>query len=195
MSRRPVDQLAKKLKPQGQDGVWIFIRKNPEFTITEIVKATDIIRKTVSDYIKRLEAGKIVEKRPDYDQSKVFVLVRDMGVHAPRIARDGTPVTQGGGVKNMWRSMRLLAQFTPLDLALHSTTDIISVTEATSRSYCSMLLKAGYLRVLKKAVPGKHQASYRFIRDTGPLPPQIQRVKQVYDPNLREVTYSPEPKQ
>ncbi len=101
------------------------------------------------------------------------------------------PVTQGTGTENMWRSMRMMGQFTPLDIAVHSTTDTVSVTEATARGYCSMLLKAGYLGVVRKAVPGKWPATYRFVRDTGPLPPQIQRVKQVFDPNIREVTYYP----
>lgn len=44
------------------------------------------------------------------------------------------------------------------------------------------------LRVVQKASPGHgRKAIYRLIRNTGPLPPQIQRVKHVFDPNTREV--------
>lgn len=192
MSRKPVDQLSREPKPQGQDGIWSKIRGLCEFTVTDIVRATDINRKTATDYVKRLEAGGYVKKRASYERTKLWYLTRDGGIHAPRLKKDGTPVTQGGGVLNMWRSMRMLKQFTPHDLALHSNTGTVSVTEMTARSYCSMLLKAGYLRVLQKAVPGKRQATYQFIRDTGPKAPQIQRVKQVFDPNLNEVTYTPE---
>jgi len=192
MSGRPIDQLSKSKKPYGQDGIWIEIRKLNVFTATQIVIATDINRKTITDYIKRLEAGGYVEKHKQFDETKMFILVRDAGVHAPRLKKDGTPVTMGSGTKNMWRSMRMLKTFTSRDLALHSTTDTVVVEEATAHRYCGMLLKAKYLRVLKKAVPGKCQATYRFVRDTGPKPPQIQNVKQVFDPNLNEVTYYPE---
>ncbi|UWQ00827.1 MarR family winged helix-turn-helix transcriptional regulator [Aliiroseovarius crassostreae] len=191
MTRKPIDQLKSQNKPHGQDGVWTEVRRKNIFTAAEIHTKTAINKKTVSDYIKRLEAGGYVEKHPSFDETKRFVLVRDAGIHAPRIRADGTPVKQGNGTQNMWRSMRNMEQFTPFDLALCSSTDTVNVSEATAKTYCSMLLRAGYLRVLQKAVPGKRQATYKFIRNTGPQPPQIQRVKQVFDPNLNEVTFYP----
>ncbi|PIE15909.1 MAG: hypothetical protein CSA68_04730 [Rhodobacterales bacterium] len=191
MTRKPVDQLNKEQKPQGQDGVWAEIRRLKIFTKREIHSCTDIPNKTITDYVKRLVAGGYVEEHASFAETGRYVLVRDVGVHPPRIRPNGQPVTQGKGTENMWRSMRMMKQFTPRDIALHSTTDTVSVTEDTAKSYCSMLLKAQYLRVIQKAVPGKRQATYKFVRNTGPLPPQIQRVKQVFDPNIREVTYYP----
>lgn len=191
MTRKPIDQLAREEKPQGQDGVWAEVRRLNIFTALEIHKNTDIPKKTVTDYLKRLEAGGYIEKHSSFEETGQFVLRRDAGVHAPRVRPDGSPVRQGDGGQNMWRSMRMLGQFTPRDIAVHSTTDTVTVTEATAKSYCSMLLKARYLKVLRKAVPGKHQATYKFVRNTGPLPPQIQRVKQVFDPNINEVTWYP----
>ncbi len=192
MSRVSVDKIAQNLKPHGQDGVWIEIRKLQVFTAAEIHKSTDIHRRTVADYIRRLEAGGYVEKHVSYEDTLQFKLMRDAGVHAPRLKKNGDPVTQGGGNANLWRSMRMLKVFTPQDLALHSTNETVEVSAETARLYCGILLKAQYLRVLRKAVPGKHQAQYRFIRDTGPQSPQVQRVKQVFDPNIQEVTYYPE---
>lgn len=192
MTRKPIDQLTKTNKPFGQDGVWVEIRRRNIFTAAQIVEATKINRRTTSDYINRLIAAGYVEKHDKFEETKMFILVRDAGVHAPRIKKDGTPVIMGSGTKNMWRSMRMLKTFTPCDLALHSTTDTVVVEEETARKYCGMLLKAKYLRVLKKAVPGKWRATYRFVRDTGPKPPQIQNVKQVFDPNLGKVTYYPD---
>lgn len=193
MSRSPVDKIASQSKPQGQDGVWDYIRNAGIFTVSEISKETDIHRKTITDYIKRLVAGGYVEEYGiDFETTKRFKLVRDGGLHAPRLKKDGSPVTQGGGVRNMWRSMRQMGTFTPIDLVSLSNTDSVTVTENTAKSYCSMLLKAKYLKVVQKAVPGKRPATYRFVRNTGPLPPQIQRVKQVFDPNLNQVTYYPE---
>lgn len=192
MTRKPIDQVRKNKKPQGQDGVWAEIRRRNIFTITEIVQETEIDRKTATDYLKRLIAGGYVEEHASHGETSRYVLVRDVGVHAPRVRPNGQPVTQGQGNVNMWRSMRMMGTFTPRDLAAHSTTDTVTVDETTAKSYCSMLLKADYLRVVQKAVPGKRQATYKFVRNTGPQPPKIQRVKQVYDPNLDQVTYYPE---
>lgn len=191
MSRKPIDKLTNEPKPQGQDGVWTQIRKLNIFTRREIQTNTDINSKTITDYLKRLEAGGYIEKHTTWEVDGRYILLRDAGIHAPRIRPDGTPVTQGGGVMNMWRSMRMLGEFTPRDIAVHSTTDTVTVNEKTAKRYCSMLLKAKYLRVMRKAVPGKRQATYKFVRNTGPLPPQIQRVQQVFDPNIRMVTYYP----
>lgn len=191
MTRKPIDQLSKEPKPQGQDGVWTEIRRLNIFTKREIHDNTDINNKTITDYVKRLMAGGYIEEHDSFEESGRYILVRDAGVHTPRIRPNGMPVQQGKGTENMWRTMRMLGQFTPRDLAVHSTTDSVSVTDQTAQTYCSMLLKAKYLRVLQKAVPGKHQATYKFVRNTGPKPPQIQRVKQVFDPNICEVTYYP----
>lgn len=191
MTRKPIDQLSKEPKPQGQDGVWAEIRRLNIFTKREIHERTEINNKTITDYVKRLLAGGYVEEHSSFETTGRYVLVRDAGIHPPRIRPNGQPVTQGRGTENMWRSMRMIGQFTPHDIAVHSNTDTVAVTEATAKAYCSMLLRAGYLRVVQKAIPRKRQATYKFIRNTGPLPPQIQRVKQVYDPNIRQVTYYP----
>ncbi|MBT2131200.1 hypothetical protein [Aliiroseovarius lamellibrachiae] len=191
MTRKPIDQLEAQAKPHGQDGVWAEIRRMNIFTAAEIHEKTEIHKKTVVDYIKRLVAGGYVVEHTSFEATNRYALKRDTGIHAPRIRPDGSPVRQGNGTKNMWRSMRMMGQFTPRDIAVHSTTDSVSVSDDTAKKYCSMLLKAKYLRVVQKAVPGQRQATYKFIRNTGPKPPQIQRVKQVYDPNINEVTFYP----
>lgn len=90
---------------------------------------------------------------------------------------------------NMWRAMRGLTSFTPLDIATHATTDAVSVSREEAAVYCQMLVRAGYLRVLRKALPGRREASYRLIRNTGPMPPRERRVRAVYDDNLQEYTH------
>lgn len=187
MSRKPIDQVQGAQKPQGQDGVWAQIRKLGEFSVPEIVAATDINRKTVTDCIKRLEAGGIVERLSGEDRPARFRLLRDAGVHIPRFRPDGTAVLQGSGTENMWRSMRMMQTFSPRDIAAHSTTEIVQVSEGSAMAYCKLLLATGYLRVVRKAVPGKRQAVYRLVRNSGPLPPMIQRVKQVFDQNTSTV--------
>lgn len=146
-------------------------------------------RKTARDYLLCLEAGGYAERQLDLDGVCVAArLIKDGGHHAPRLRRDGTAVTQGAGVNNMWRSMRMLGTFDHRALALHSSTSTATVTQETAKAYCSMLFRTGFLRAVQKSNPLKGQmAVYRLIRNDGPKPPMIQRVKQVYDPNTNTV--------
>lgn len=177
--RRPAD-----VDTPGRQEVWDAIRSAADgFSAADLIGASGANRKTVEDYLRCLIPAGVVE----HLDTGGFRLADDRGFHAPRLNRQGQPVTQGAGVENMWRSMRGLVQFTPRDLAVHSTTPTVSVSENTAKAYCTMLLKTGYLVVVQKAVPLKRQATYRLVRNTGPKPPQIQRVKHVYDPNTKEV--------
>lgn len=172
----------------GRQDIWENIRLGRDFfTVNSLVDATGAAAKTVRDYLRCLKAGGVVREKGDHG----YELIKDCGHHAPRLKPDGSPVTQGAGVENMWRSMRMLPQFDAREIAAHSTTDSVTVSDETARAYIGMLLKTGYLRVITKAVPNKRMATYRLIRNSGPKPPQIQRVKQVYDPNTSEV-YLPE---
>lgn len=88
---------------------------------------------------------------------------------------------------NVWTAMRGLRSFRPTDLAAHATTDTVQVDAEFAQAYCRMLLSAGYLAVVAKAVPGRREAIYRLVRDTGPRPPREKRVRAVVDPNLDDV--------
>lgn len=93
---------------------------------------------------------------------------------------------------NMWRAMRAFrAPFTAVDIAAHSATEVVEVGPDDARAFCQMLVRAGYLRVLRTAVPGKREAIYRLIRDTGPRPPRERRVRAIWDPNLGDFTHLP----
>lgn len=178
--RRPADAPT-----PGRQEIWDAIRSAPRgFTVADLIGASGANRKTVEDYLRCLLPGGVIAA---VGETSAYELVDDRGFHAPRLNRQGQPVTQGAGVENMWRSMRGLREFSALDLAAHSSTDTVTVSEATAKAYCSNLLRCGFLDVVRKAVPGKRAAIYRLIRNTGPKPPQIQRVKQVYDPNTRQV--------
>lgn len=190
--RKRVDTMQKEGMTNPRQTIWDTIRELAgedlagHFTVTDIVDRTGVHRKTASDYFAGLVAAEYLT--PTADTPPVFVLRKDGGVHAPRVRRDGTAVTQGAGTLNMWRSMRVMAQFDYRDIALHSTTPTVSVTEETAKSFCAMLLATGFLRVVQKADPVKGRlAIYRLIRNDGPKPPQIQRVKQVFDPNTGKV--------
>jgi hypothetical protein len=89
----------------------------------------------------------------------------------------------------MWGAVRGLVTFTARDVAVHIPEDRVRVTEDEVRRYVGVLLKAGYLRVIRKAVPGKRLATYRLIKNTGPLPPVERRTVIVQDPNLKATVY------
>lgn len=95
--------------------------------------------------------------------------------------------------ENMWRSARMLRSFGAHDLAIHSTTPSVTVTDEAAQKFCHVLLKGGYLKVLRKANfkrAGKSMvrthAIYQLVRNTGPMPPVERRVVAVWDPNLGE---------
>jgi hypothetical protein len=90
--------------------------------------------------------------------------------------------------QNMWTAMRQLKSFSPRELAAHATTETTSVTLEMAQDYCRSLLGAGYLTVVKKAIPGSRLAIYRLVKNTGPRPPRAKRVRAVVDDNTETVT-------
>lgn len=179
--RRPADVV----RP-GRQEIWQVIRgKKDAFTTGDVVRGCGADRKTVADYLLCLAAGGYVRRTPSGrpGQPAHYEMLRDTGFHAPRLRRDGEPVTQGQAVAQLWHGMCMLKSFTWLDLIQHAS---IPIEEETAKSYCKMLLATGYLRVVE---PGTRNgiARYRLIRMTGWEPPQVQRIKCVYDPNTRTV--------
>lgn len=180
MSRKPIDQ---QQPTECRQAIWDEIRSNPEapFTITEMSKMVKLEVSTVRDYIIGLYHAGYLMKNND----KQYVLARDTGKDAPRVRKDGTPVTQGQGNRNMWATMRILKEFSAYDLAFNASTDDCTISGQTALKYIQALCKAGYL-------VGQANQRYRLIPSmwTGPDSPQIQRTKQVYDPNLKKVVWA-----
>jgi Fe2+ or Zn2+ uptake regulation protein len=187
MSRRPVDQIASSRDAEGRQVIWEAIRAqgDAEFRVHDVTAATWISRHTVRSYINCLTAGGILDRR-ETDDGYRWRLARDEGFYAPRLNRAGQPVHQGLGVEQMWRTMRRLKEFTVDDLKLYASTDEVAVTLATVRDYCKMLLACGFLTCIQKANADR-RATYRLTRNSGPLAPQIQRVKRVFAPNSKTV--------
>lgn len=179
---------------KGYEAIWTHILDAGEaFSITDLEKKTNVIRQTVSDYVRRLlKAGFIqetgVRETPGKrDNEKLYEIVKRPRI-APRISRDGKISKQGLGRYHMWQTMKMLKTFTKHELAEYATTDDVKVSVATAKEYIKFLHKAGYLKLLTPSNPGK-AAVYRLIRNTGHNAPMIQRIKAVFDPNLNEVTW------
>lgn len=183
MARKPSDQAN-----PGREAIWAAIRASgarEPMTAAQLVAATGAHNKTVRDYLKGLVAAGFLKLEEADGHAARWALVRDCGHEAPRVRRDGSPVTQGEVTEQLWRSMYMLKEFSFADLIQTAT---VTIPVETAKAYCKMLLATGYLQVKQKADPSKARiARYKLIRNNGPKPPQIQRVKRVYDPNTREV--------
>lgn len=191
--RKPVHLTMSAKKPGGRQAIWEEIRRLGTFSVADITGACKAHEKTVQSYVECLLASGHVGPAEDG-----FRLVRDVGVEAPRVRADGSPVTQGLPREQMWRTMRhrSTGDFDYRDLALWSSTDEVRVSEADAQDYLKHLAKAGYLIQVAPARAGKaaRLARYRFDprRNTGPKPPMVQRMKTVFDPNERKIVWFPE---
>jgi hypothetical protein len=137
------------------------------------------------------------ERPASRKRSELFLysLVRDVGVDAPRVTRDGKPVTDGIGGEQMWTAMRVMREFDYLELAHAASTDQHQVKPETAKRYLQMLERAGYVTVISAGKPGRGKVKtvYRFSRAkaTGPRAPLITREKCVMDANTGAIVYDP----
>lgn len=192
--RKPAHLVSSARKPGGRQAVWAAIRRLRDgFTLPALAKGTDIHRDTIRTYLRGLEAAGYIVRDPV--EPGRFVLVNDIGVEAPRVTRDGKPVTQGIRRENMWRTMRMMrGDFSWRDLTIAASTEEFPVDEEDAKDYCAALAKAGYLVVTVKGKGGGKSVTptrWRFnpARFTGPAAPMVQRLQSVFDPNLGKVVW------
>ncbi|WP_447926920.1 hypothetical protein [Vreelandella sp. EE27] len=147
----------------------------------------------VSETVRALLAGRFLERingdaRPGTEAE--YRLVNDVGAEAPRVMRSGK-VSPPPGREQMWRTMKIIGEFSAASLAEAASTPQASVATTTANEYCVMLAHADYLSIVSPAQPGR-AARYRLApgRWTGPMAPQIRRTKEMYDPNTGTVIYS-----
>ncbi|ANQ83664.1 hypothetical protein dqs_0588 [Azoarcus olearius] len=218
MPRKPTIELRGGVGPRQRAWDAIRAQSGAEWTSDEIVLATrngkgldDVIdARTLQTYLVCLVAAgivAIVREEPLCGRAKVcrkwYRLVRDEGIDAPRLRRDGSRVTQGLAQEQMWRTLRLLkGDINARELAAHATTQLIAVDEQAAGDYLRNLDKAGYLECTAEGRAigrgwGKGgtgiQARYRLRpdRNTGPKPPMVCRADVIYDANLQEVVWAP----
>lgn len=205
MGGRAVHLKAAGSKPTGRAAIWEAIRdlRGREFTAREVADNSDVPFRTVQDYMHDLTAAGHLERRgrgPQAGSSQTgirYALVRDVGVEAPRVRRDGSPATAGAVHEALWRTMRILKEFGVRDLATTASTDDTPVADGTAEKYATLLHKAGYLVAAERGPKGGIAVRWRLIdsRYTGPKPPVIQKIKQVFDPNTGAVVWSSRPEE
>jgi len=180
--------MNKKRPLEGRDALWFSIREQrDEFTYRSILTAKVSLDQS-RDYIQALLAANILKELPAGEAGdRRFRLADDRGIHAPRVRQDGTFLPRSKS-DAMWTGMKILQSFTSKDLQVACSTEDVPITLNYAKDYCINLEKAGYLIIERPAKPGR-LARYRFVRFTGPKPPQIKRTAVIYDPNLREIVW------
>jgi len=193
MSPKP-RHIADKNRLKGYPSYWAAILKagkaNGTFTMRCIDQLCNTDIRTIRPYVNSLVlAGYATEIGISETNAKVYQLVR-RPAEAPRLRSDGTHVIQGQGREQIWRVMQMQKEFSKTDLVVLASTEDKSVTSASVIEYLSYLHKAGYLKLVKKSQPGTPaRYSLRPQMNTGPKAPMLQRVKAVYDPNLKRVMW------
>lgn len=198
-ARKPVQLELIGGKPPRQR-VWEQIRKNRlKFQGQDMAHRAGVDGDTAHTYLRSLEAGGfIVRLNETQGMNADYQLIKDNGIEAPRLTKDGRPVTQGLGQEAMWRCLRMLGALDYRQLASHASSSGVDVKEASAKRYVAALKKAGYLQVVQPA--GRKLGKLEILQliprmDTGPRPPQIQRVGVVYDPNLNKIMHADEPEE
>lgn len=176
---------------EGREYIW---RKACQMSLTqpftyhslsaEVGLAPDTIRTICRAWE---EAGKLV--RVPSERKLVHLEVpRHLNDQAIRISVRPADTPQD----RMWRVIRKLTSFDPRDVAMYANCPEIEVSEEAALEYCRVLFRSGYLRALRKAVPGQKPPIYQLIRNTGPRAPREKRIRAVWDENLGKITHLPE---
>ncbi|CCG07335.1 hypothetical protein [Pararhodospirillum photometricum] len=200
MGRLPVDEVARLSVrvPRGRQGIWQTIRAlagggGGAFTLPEVMaRSAERSKETVRTYLRCLEAGGIVVREGlAVDGGAMrYRLVADPGPEAPRLRRDGSPAALCLGTEQMWRVLRMASPgLDARELSVTASTEEHPVALGAAAAYLRALHHAGYLAVVEAGRPGHKPGTgkrtvYRLTRCTGPLAPQIQRIRAVWDPNL-----------
>lgn len=170
-----------------RDAMWAAMRQLGSFTLVDVSRAAGVTEPAATDYVKVLVLAGIVEKLgemvrgPRGQKRKQYRLARDMGVDAPRVAKDGR-VLPPSGRQRMWRAMGILKEFSVRDLAATASLPEAPVALAEAVYYCAWLTRGRYLR---QAGAGRYVA-IEAMR-TGARAPLIQRVRRLVDANTGEV--------
>ena len=171
-----------------REQIWAKVRELKQFSVCEAhTQLEGITKASIHHYMQCLLAGEFVEVLAD-SKPAVYQLIKDCGVQAPRLRKDGSVVTQGRGNENLWRTMKILKVFNWEQLACVASLPELVIKPATAKRYVMALYHAGYLTCIRESQPGV-KAVYCFnpSMSTGGRAPLIQRNGDLYDPNLGRI--------
>lgn len=199
MPRQAITTITNLKFEQTRQAVWdemrLHVQTGVGFTSRDIADSTNRHRDTVRSYVKGLIAAGIliphsVEIRRKME-AQLYTIHPDHRVsEAPRVNKQGQPVTQGQANQNMWRSMRIMKQFTAKQLAVSASTQSCLIKESTAKAYIKHLHNAGFLYVSQGNGPQPRSYILRALSNSGPKPPMVTRTHVVYDQNKKQIIHA-----
>ena len=175
-----------------REKLWAAMRELHTFSVSDLAHAAGVDRHAyrMDDYLGSLvRAGILGKDKPARFAAVTYTLLRDMGVEAPRVRKDGSmlPYT---AQDRMWRAMKVLRTFSVQDLVVYASLPDESIAPSAAAAYCQWLARGKYLVGMARS--GNDVVRYRFVYDSGAKAPQILRVKQLYDCNLGKIVVGDE---
>lgn len=113
-----------------------------------------------------------------------FELLRDVGIEAPTVSREGKETRPDQVITQLWTAMKVLGEFDPAELQAAASTPERSVSAGNARNYAAALCRAGFLEIAR--APTNHIAArYRLLaaKYTGPRAPHLTHDDVVFDAN------------
>lgn len=189
--RRPID-VAATTKMGTREEIWQLMRSLKAFTVLDLCMVAPHHDRSVALYCRSLmKAGYLTRDKVSSGKATGvskeryrYTIVKD-APEAPRLTKDGEEVTQGRGREQMWRTIRILRHLGLADLCAAAATEERAISRDEAARYLRYLTRARYLRQTGTG----DKAQYLLVRNTGPKAPQVQRVRRVWDPNLKQVTW------
>lgn len=166
-----------------QREVWGFLESHMRVRREDVRQACSGSKHSINVYLDQLYAEGVLQSCGKDRRQTVYT------VHEPRDLTRMTAARRASTEGAIWRTIRIMREFSPPDIEAALIGTSVDAEAAQIQSYCTLLVRAGYLRVLRKA--GKvRPARYRLLRDTGPLPPQEKRLPVVIDGNEDRIVYA-----
>ncbi len=192
MGMKPINEragLTVKI-PKTRQGYWDVMREMGTFRVVDVADVVKVPPATIGDFVRSLEAGGFLERvaEPKGLGEAIVYRIKSDQPAAPIVRRDGSPGHERLGTENMWRTIKMCGD----GLDAHELHIWAGVAKATANRYLQRLAAAGYLMATEPGKPGQKPGTGRLTKyrllpsmNTGPLAPQIQRIKAVWDPNRR----------
>ena len=172
--------------------IWEAVRLHrDDFTPFLIHSSSEASGGAIRSYLHSLRAGGFIERinqRAKTADEQHYRLIRDCGIEYPRLTAKGTPITRDLCTEAIWRTMRIIGEFSIKELVAFAATPDRPIAAITVTNYLRHLVQAGYVQQVSKS---KYNGRYRLIASkyTGPKPPVVGRSAYVYDPNLDSVVW------
>lgn len=163
--------------------VMAWLKKHTRVSRDDIVQACTGSKSSALNYMSKLQGEGVLTICGKDGRKNIYTIHDDSDLFRM------TAEKRTGLEAALWRSMRIMRVFSPPDLQTTLIGSGVAYEAPQIQAYCSLLVRARYLAVLRKA--GKiHAAQYRLVNDTGPLPPIEKRMRVVVDENEDRIVYA-----